>query len=325
VGDDLTYQKIRHPPESLKQIDEAKIMEISTVIELVLMGLGRGAIYALMALGLALIFGILNIPSFAQGEFYMVGTYFSWVGLMILGLGPFVALLVAAFATFLLGICCERVVFAPLRKFGGGEWLVNVFVLTLGLSVVLQNVALVTAGPLYYGAPYFWGPGVVDLFGFRISYDRLMIIVLANTIILIFWGFLKRTRLGRAIRAVAQNATAASLTGVNLGRIYTITFGVGCMLSGIAGALMVAILPAYPTMGIIPLYKGWFVVIIAGLGTIGACIPIALLLGVMEAVGLVVASEGWQTVLYLIIICILLILKPFGIFGKGEVRGIWEK
>ena len=300
-------------------------MEVSTVVELVLMGLGRGAIYALMALGLALILGILNIPSFAQGEFYMVGTYFAWVGLSILGFGPFIALLIAAFATFLLGMSCEKVIFAPLRKFGGGEWLVNVFVLTLGLSLVLQNMALVTAGPLYYGAPYFWGPGIVDLFGFRISYDRLMIIVLANTIIFIFWVFLKRTRLGRAIRAVAQNPTAASLTGVNLSRIYTITFGVGCMLSGIAGALMVAILPAYPTMGIIPLYKGWFVVIIAGLGTIGACIPIALLLGVMEAVGLIVASEGWQTVLYLIIICILLILKPFGIFGKGEVRGIWEK
>jgi len=300
-------------------------MEITTVIELVLMGLGRGAIYALMALGLALIFGILNIPSFAQGEFYMVGTYFSWVGLMMLGLGPFVALLIAALATFLVGICCEKVIFTPLRKFGREEWLVNVFVLTLGLSLVLQNVALVTAGPLYYGAPYFWEPGTVELFGFRISYDRLMIIVLANTIILIFWAFLKRTKLGRAIRAVAQNATAASLTGVNLSRIYTITFGIGCMLSGIAGALMVAILPAYPTMGIIPLYKGWFVVIVAGLGTMGACIPIALLLGVMEAVGLIVASEGWQSVLYLIIICVLLILKPFGIFGKGEVRGVWEK
>jgi branched-chain amino acid transport system permease protein len=300
-------------------------MEVTTVVELVLMGLGRGAIYALMALGLALIFGILNIPSFAQGEFYMVGTYFSWVGLSILGFGPLIALLIAAFATFLLGMCCEKAIFTPLRKSGGGEWLVNVFVLTLGLSLILQNVALVTAGPLYYGAPYFWGPGILELFGFRISYDRLMIIVLANTIILIFWAFLKRTRLGRAIRAVAQNATAASLTGVNLNRIYTITFGVGCMLSGIAGALMVAILPAYPTMGIIPLYKGWFVVIVAGLGTIGACIPIALLLGVMEAVGLVFASEGWQTVIYLIIICILLILKPFGVFGKGEVRGILEK
>jgi len=300
-------------------------MEVTTLVELVLMGLGRGAIYALMALGLALIFGILNIPSFAQGEFYMVGTYFSWIVLSILGFGPFIALLIAACATFLVGICCERAVFAPLRKFGGGEWLLNVFVLTLGLSLVLQNVALVTAGPLYYGAPYFWGPGVVDLFGFRISYDRLMIVVLANTTILIFWAFLKRTKLGRAIRAVAQNATAASLAGVNLSRIYMITFGVGCMLSGIAGALMVAILPAYPTMGIIPLYKGWFVVIVAGLGTIGACIPVALLLGVLEAVGLIVASEGWQTVLYLIIICILLIFKPFGIFGKGEVRGVWEK
>jgi len=300
-------------------------MDVTTVIELLLAGLGRGAIYALMALGLALIFGILNIPSFAQGEFYMVGTYFGWVGLSILGLGPFVALLIAAFATSLVGICCEKILFAPLRRFAGEEWLVNVFVLTLGLSLVLQNVALVTAGPLYYGAPYFWGPGTADLFGFRISYDRLMIAVLATTTIVIFWVFLKRTRLGRTIRAVAQNADAASLTGVNLGRIYTITFGVGCMLSGVAGALMVAILPAYPTMGIIPLYKGWFVVIVAGLGTIGGCISIALLLGVLEAVGLLVASEGWQSFLYIIIICILLIFKPFGVFGKREVRGIWEK
>jgi branched-chain amino acid transport system permease protein len=113
--------------------------------------------------------------------------------------------------------------------------------------------------------------------------------------------------------------------GVNLKTIYTITNGLGCMLSSIAGALTISILPAYPTMGIIPLYKAWFVIIMAGLGTISACIPIGILLGVVETVGVAVASEGWQNVIYLAIICILLIFKPFGIFKKGEVRGIWEK
>ncbi|MBS7657762.1 MAG: branched-chain amino acid ABC transporter permease [Candidatus Bathyarchaeia archaeon] len=301
-------------------------MDIITLVELIISGISRGMIYALMTVGLALILGILNIPNFAQGEFYMIGAYIAWFILGVLHLGPVIALLSAALVTFVVGVCCEKMLFTPLRKFGGRGWLLNVFILTLGLSLILQNTALVTIGPLYYGAPYVWSPNPVILFGlFRISYDRLMIIIVGGATILALWIFLKKSKLGRAIRAVAQESTAASLMGVNLKNVYTFTFGLGCMLSGIAGALTISILPAYPTVGIIPLYKAWFVIIMAGLGTMGACIPIGILLGIVETLGVALASEGWQNVIYLVIICILLIFRPFGIFGKGEVRGIWER
>jgi branched-chain amino acid transport system permease protein len=300
-------------------------LDINTLAGLILSGISRGMIYALMTVGLALILGILNIPNFAQGEFYMIGAYMAWFTIGVLHLNPIIALFSAALASFVVGVFCEKILFTPLRKFGGRGWLLNVFVLTLGLSLILQNIALVTIGPLYYGVPYVWSPNVVNLFGVGISYDRLMIIIIGSITIIVLWMFLKKSRLGRAIRAVAQDPIAASLMGVNLKTIYTITNGLGCMLSSIAGALTISILPAYPTMGIIPLYKAWFVIIMAGLGTIGACIPIGILLGVVETVGVAVASEGWQNVIYLAIICILLIFKPFGLFRKGEVRGVWEK
>lgn len=300
-------------------------MDITSIIGAILSGLSRGMIYALMSTGLALILGILNVPNFAQGEFYMIGAYLSWFSLVYLGFHPVVSLIIALSITFIIGMACDRALFRPLRKLGGREWLLNVFVFTLGLSVIFQNTALVVVGPLYYATPYIWGPEVINILGARISIDRLMIIFVASIVISALWIFLKYTKLGRAIRAVAQDSEAASLMGVNIENIYMITFSIGCALSAIAGALMISITPVYPMVGSIPTYKSWFVIILSGLGTIGTCIPMGVLLGIIETLGALFASEGWQNVIYLVIACIILIFRPYGIFKRGVVKGIWER
>ena len=298
-------------------------MDEVQLFNIVLTGVLRGGLYALMAVGLSLVFGVMNIPNFAHGEFYMLGAYFSYFAYTTFHFGPISSILLAAVGTFILGAITEKTLFYPLRKRSKKNWIMNTFLLTLGISIVLQNGAKMLWGNTYRGITQYW-PGNVSVGSFKISNDRVVGFVIAMLTIALFWLFLNKTRMGRAILAVSQDETGASLVGVNLNIIHTLTFALSCLLAGLAGALLLSISPAYPFMGLQPLYKSWFVLILVGMGNIGASIYGGLIVGLLETFSYMKFGSGWQDVVSLGIIIMILIFKPRGIFATKGVKSVSE-
>ncbi len=283
----------------------------------------RGGIYALMALGLSLVFGVMNIPSFAHGEFYMLGAYFAYFAITIFFLPPIIAILVAAILSFIFGAFIERTIFFPLRKRNMKNWLMNTFLVTLGLSFILQS-----------GARILWGSntrGITNLFegvtyfgSFGVSNDRIVGFAVAVIFIILFMIFMRYTKLGRAIRAASMNETGANLNGVNLNFVYTFTFALSCMLAGIAGACLLSIEPAKPIMGLSALYKSWFILILIGMGNIGGCIVGGMIIALLETIAIYWLGIGWQNLISLSVIILILLIKPNGLFGKKGIKTINE-
>lgn len=292
--------------------------------ELLVTGLLRGGLYALMAIGLSLVFGVMNIPQFAHGEFYMLGAYVSYYLFQALGLNPLLAIAGAGAVGFLTGAVIERGVFYPLRRRTQEQWIMNSFLLTVGLSFVLQNGALALWGANYRGITQYWQGSLRVGTSMAIPMDRIISFVIALSTITAFWLFLGRTNLGRAIRAVAQDETGAMLVGIDLDRIRTITFALSTMLAAVAGASLLSLNPAHPAMGTAALYKSWCVVILSGLGNVGAAIPGGFLIGILETTSYYAFGAGWQDATSILAIILILMLRPSGLFAS-RVRGFWER
>lgn len=293
--------------------------------DLIITAVIRGGLYCLMAIGLSLVFGVMNIPNFAHGEFYMIGAYVAFLAYKFLGLNPLLSVLLAAIVGFAIGAGVEKGFFYPLRKKGQKQWvwIMNTFLVTVGLSIGLQNIIQVIFGTKYRGIEQYWQE-TVNILGPTISVDRVVGILIAAVTVIVFWLFLKKTAVGRAIRAVAQDEVGAKIVGINLNNIYTLTFALSSMLAGIAGAALLSVNPAYPTMGLMPLYSSWFVVIMVGLGNIGA-IPVgALVIGFIETFSYYTMGAGWQKLTSILLIALILLFKPRGLFGS-PVKGIWER
>lgn len=294
------------------------LTEPSIQTELLIQGLVRGAMYALMGVGLSLIFGIMGIVNFAHGELFMIGAYVMYFISVTLGL-PFVAGIAAAGAVlFLVGLVLERGLIVPLRNRAGRDWLLDSFVLTIGLMVILQNLALLGFGSKRRGITMMI-PGNLSLADITVSYERLGILGIASLVVVGLWSFIKFTDTGKAIRATSQFAEAAQTLGIDVHRMYTIAFGIGAALAGVAGALLISIFPAFPTVGYHPVLKSFAVVILGGLGNIPGAIAGGFLLGVVEAYAIFFLSAGWQSVLTPLIVIAILVLRPSGLFSaKGE-------
>jgi branched-chain amino acid transport system permease protein len=272
---------------------------------------------------LALVFGVMNICHFAHGEYYVLGAYAAFFAFATYGLNPIIAILVAALISFLAGVITEKLVFYPLRKRSKGEWVMNAFLLTAGLSVVLQSVYRLVFGMRYRGITSYWN-AALSIFGMRIAADRVMAFGIALLTIAGMWFFLQKTRLGRAIRAVSQDETGAMLVGIDLDRIQTLTFALGSMLAGVGGASLLSLSPAYPYGGNKPLIASWFVVTIAGLGNVEGAILGGFIVGIFESVSYFYLGQGWQEVASLGLLILLLLFKPTGLFGT-EIKSVWEK
>jgi branched-chain amino acid transport system permease protein len=298
-------------------------MDLTILQNLLVTGLLRGGLYALMAVGLALVFGVMNICHFAHGEYYVLGAYAAYFAFVTYGLNPIASILIAAVLSFFAGALSDRLFFYPLRKRSKGEWVMNAFLLTAGLSVVLQSVYRLVFGNRYRGITSYWDASI-EIFGMTIALDRVMAFVIALLAIAGMWFFLQRTRIGRAIRAVSQDETGAMLVGINLDRIQTLTFALGSMLAGLGGASLLSLSPAYPNGGNKPLIASWFVVTIAGLGNVEGAVVGGFIVGLFESVSYFYLGQGWQEVASLALLILLLMFKPTGLFGT-EIKSIWEK
>lgn len=284
--------------------------------QIVANGLYLGAQYALIALGLTLIFALMNVLNFAHGQMYVLGGFVTYTVYAQLGLHFIVALVASGVTLAVLGALIERLLFAPVIRRSSREE--STMLLAAGLAFLFDAVILLIFGEKQRGVPKIVD-GVFN-WDFRIimPYDRILIGFLAVAVIAAFILFMQYSRTGRALRALAQDRTAAQLMGVDVDRYSTIGFALGAMLAGLVGGLLVTIVGVNLGMGGPTSIKAFMMVMIGGAGVISGAIAGGFILGMVESIGLTVLSQ-YGDVTYLVIFVSLLIflsIRPQGLMGR---------
>ena len=288
-------------------------------VDLLINGLIIGLFYALMAVGLTLIFGILKVVNFAHGEFYMVGAYAYTFAALKLGVGPWFALPLAFAAGALVGWLTERTLMRPLYT-GYTSWGLMrdeySVVVTFALSLLLINLVDKVVGPYSQR-----GPALVDiprmaLGPVMLSGHKLIATAVAAATIVGLALFIRCSSWGRQIRAVAQNRLGASLAGIDTARASSIVFTLSGALAALSGALLAPIINASPDVGAFPAIKSFVIVVLGGMGSIPGSIIASLALGVLEGFGAVYISYDYRDTFGLVILMLVLIFRPQGLFGE---------
>jgi branched-chain amino acid transport system permease protein len=284
---------------------------LSDLVEQLVHGLTLGSLYAMVATGLALMFGVVRLINFAHGEFYMLGGYAAYYLFAVGGLNYLATLVLAVLLVGLAGVAAERLVFRHLR----GKTL-NAFIVSLGLLWVLQAIAQLSFGVLDKSVPSAVS-GIVRVGGVIVSRERLLVILSAVALIVGLYLFLKFTRTGQAMRALAQDADAAALQGVNIELVSALGFGIGCARAGAAGALRAPIFAVSPTMGALPVVKAFIIIIVGGMGSLPGAVLGGLLLGAVEGVGTLFMSSAAVNILGFLMVIAILLLRPRGLLGAA--------
>ncbi len=284
--------------------------ELTTLIQILIWGLTAGCIYVLMAVGLNMIFGVMKIVNFAHGEIMMLGAFASYWIWYYSNLNPYFVIPFSMVLVSIFGIIIERFGF---RKVMGTGKLNEIF-LSLGLIYILQNavVKLWTDDIRKINSPY--SSMTLDMGILNINYDRLIAIGFTAFILICLYLFLKKTDMGRALRATSQNHEAAQLMGVNVNRIYMISFGIGAALAAAAGTMFGILSPFTPYMGTIPGIMAFVVIIIGGLGSIPGAIIAGLLLGVVQNFTIFYFGGAWKEAVAFVLLIVVLIFRPTGLF-----------
>ena len=280
----------------------------------ILLGLVNGSFYAILSLGLAVIFGLLNVINFAHGALYMLGAFLAWIGLQYLGLNYWVMLVVAPILVGIFGMIIERLLLRHLYKLDHLYGLL----LTFGIALLIEGIFRSFHG--VSGQPYPTPEalrGAINL-GFMILPIYRGWIVLASIIVCLFtWFMIEKTRLGSLLRAGTENPKLVEAFGINVPLMITLTYGFGVALAGFAGVLAAPVLQVSPLMGANLIIVVFAVVVIGGMGSIMGSIVTGLGLGVIEGLTKVFWPEASSTVVF-IIMAIVLLLRPAGLFGKEK-------
>ncbi|MDQ2139664.1 branched-chain amino acid ABC transporter permease [Alcaligenaceae bacterium C4P045] len=279
-----------------------------------LLGLVNGSFYAMLSLGLAVIFGLLNVINFAHGALYMMGAFVAWLGLTYLGLNYWVMLVLAPIVVGIFGIIIERLLMRHIYKLDHLYGLLLTFGLTLLIEGVFRSFFGVSGQP--YPTPELLR-GATNL-GFMVLPNyRAWVVVASVTVCLITWFVIERTRLGALLRAGTENPKLVEAFGVNVPRMVMLTYGFGVGLAGFAGVLAAPVLQISPLMGSNLIIVVFAVVVIGGMGSILGAIVTGLGLGVVEGMTKVFWPEASSTVVF-IIMAIVLLIRPAGLFGKEK-------
>jgi branched-chain amino acid transport system permease protein len=278
-----------------------------------LLGLINGAFYAMLSLGLAIIFGMLNIINFAHGALFMMGAFVAWMLLAYLGIGYFPSLILAPLIVGVFGIICEKTIISPLYKLDHLYGLL----LTFGMALVIEGLfrnAYGSSGMPYRIPDVFQGATDVG-FMFLPNY-RAWVVVAALIVCFATWAIIEKTFLGARLRAATENAPLVQAFGVNVPRLITLTYGAGVALAAFAGVLAAPIYSVNPNMGTNFIITVFAVVVIGGMGSILGSIVTGFALGIVEGLTKVFYPQGSATVIFLVMVIVLMV-RPRGLFGKA--------
>ena len=284
-------------------------MTVTILAQSLLNGFAAGWIYILIALGLTLVFSIMNIIQFAHGEIYMLGAYASYFLVKLWGFSFWVALPIVALIVGLLGIVLEKFIFRPFR----GQFEPSIIV-SIGLMLALQTVAVVSFGSETKAMGSII-PGVLRVSGMTLSWDRLLAILAGVVLFLALFLFVQKTRIGQAMVAVSQDTYAAGLQGIDVNRISALAMAIGCSLAAIAGALMGSIFNTSALMGTTAITKGIAVIILGGLGSIPGVLAGGLILGLVYGLIPLFFNATIADLFAFGLIIMILLLRPRGLFG----------
>lgn len=281
-------------------------------VQLLTNGIIIGATYALIAIGLTLIFGMMRVVNFAHGEFYMLGAYVAVSAATALNLGYFFALPIAIVSVSIVGFVFERLFLRPLRN----AEILSTALVTIGLSIFLQNTALLIWGPKPGQVLDPFAGVTLRLGDVGVTAIRMFALVVAVTAMAALGLLIKYTKFGRMMRATFQDRDAAALQGIEVDRVFCLSFVVGVALASLAGALLSAIFVVSPDMGNMANLKSFAVVILGGLGNIPGAVAGGFLLGLAESFGAGYVSTGYKDGISFLLLIIVLLVRPYGLFGR---------
>ncbi|HVI75960.1 MAG TPA: branched-chain amino acid ABC transporter permease [Anaeromyxobacteraceae bacterium] len=284
-------------------------------LQSVVSGVLVGGVYALIGIGLTLIFGVMRVINFAHGELLMVGMYLTYYAFTLLGVDPFLSVLLVAPVMFLLGVLLQRVliqrVLSALPQ--------NQILLTIGLGLILSNTVMLIFTSDYKILSTSYSSGSVMLAGLSVSKPLFFSFLITAAITAALYAFLIKTDVGQAIRATAQDREAAQLMGVNVRRMGLLAFGLGTALAGTAGALISPTYYIFPQVGGAFTLKAFVIVVLGGMGSVIGATLGGLVIGTVESLAAVYVSSGLKELFVYLLFLFVLLVKPSGLLGKSRM------
>jgi len=284
---------------------------LETVLQAVINGLLIGGIYALVSIGVTLIFGVVKIVNFAQGEFVMIGMYISYYLSTQFGIDPVVSVLISMPILFVAGVLIQHYL---IRRVLGLNDLPQIF-LTFALSLLITNLSLMFFTANYRTIHTWYSDEALHLGGIYIPYAKLVSFVLAMVLSGALWLFLRSTDLGKAMRAASQNRDVAQLMGINPNRVFAVALGIALALAGAAGSLLMPFYPAYPMVGQVFVLMAFVAVVLGTLGNVLGALVASLLMGVAESLGIQFVGADSGLIVVFVLLLVTLALKPSGLAG----------
>jgi len=282
-------------------------------LQQVLNGLVLGSIYSLVALGLTLVYGTRGIPNFAHGHLYMLGAYMTLFFVGTYGLHYWPSAILAALVLALAGVVLERLVFHPVSRSSH----VNVMIASVGLMLFLEALSI-----QLWGADYKFvmapNPAIYRFAGLTISHQQVIVIIAAVILMIGLQLFLKKTMVGSAIEALAQNREGAMLVGINVTRLSMLTFAISAGLASAAASLIAPINLVFPAMGTMVIMKAFAIVVIGGMGSIPGAIAAAYLLALAESLGGTYLLMQYRDLIAFALLAAILAIRPTGLFSRGD-------
>jgi branched-chain amino acid transport system permease protein len=289
---------------------------VDVALQFLVNGLVTGCFYALMALGLAMIFGLMEVVNFAHGEFFVMGGVVAYAFCNVLGVDFYLTIVIVVALMFVFGAAVDRLLIRPLR----GQHLLSTALVTIGLSIFLLNTMLITFGtsPQALATPFARKP--ILLGPVVITEGRVFAVTVGAVAILLVYLLINRTKLGRAMRATFQEKEAAALVGVNIEAVYTFTFALGTAMAAVAGVLLGAIFVVHPSTADVATLKAFVVVILGGMTNLAGAVAGGILLGVVESLWGGFVSTGYMDVIGFVMVILILLFRPSGLFSASAGR-----
>ncbi len=284
------------------------------LFQLVVNGLLLGGMYAIISVGLTLIFGVIRVANFAHGELLMIGMYAVYLLNKFLGLHPYAAAAPVVVFLFIIGAAIQRFLIQPLLS---AEPEIQIFA-TVALSTALMNLALLVFGADMVSVRPTGLRHGFDIGPVEVIYANIVIFLMAVILVVGLSLFLTRTYMGRAIRATSQNRFAAPLMGINVKKVYVLTFGIGAGCVGLAAALVAPTYPVFPTIGTYFVLTAFVTVVLGGMGSLYGALAGSMIIGLVDSLSGYYIAPDLKEVVYFLIFIVILIVRPTGLFGLGR-------